>query len=67
MGRYSESYEDAPVDGSALEDGLDTLQRVLRGGSWGALVEDPRSASRMGRAADNRNDDFGFRVAKSLP
>lgn len=64
--RYSESYEGAPDDGSAWEDGLDTLQRVLRGGSWGALVENPRAAFRMGRAADNRNDDFGFRVAKPL-
>ena len=67
MDRYSETYDGAPSDGSVWEDGLDTLQRVLRGGSWGALVEDPRAASRIGRPADNRNDDFGFRVAKSAP
>ncbi len=64
--RYSGTHDGAPADGSAWEEGLDTLQRVLRGGSWGALVEDPRAAWRMGRAADSRNDDFGFRVAKSL-
>ena len=64
--RYSETYNEAPSDGSAWEDDLDTLQRVLRGGSWGVLIEDPRIAWRLGKAENSRNDDFGFRIAKSL-
>ena len=41
--------------------------RVLRGGSWGYLPGDCRSASRLSYAPSYTRDDLGFRVCVSLP
>ncbi len=39
------------------------IVRVLRGGSWDLSAANCRSADRDGYAADDRNDDVGFRPA----
>ena len=41
-------------------------QRVLRGGSWGNVPRNLRSALRDWLAPDDRNDFIGFRLARTL-
>ena len=62
---YHDSYEGAPADGSAWESG-DCERRVLRGGSWGSFPGGLRSANRFWLPTGNRNDNAGFRVARTL-
>jgi formylglycine-generating enzyme required for sulfatase activity len=54
-----------PPDGSVWRGGDDTL-RVLRGGSWFNVLQYLHSAFRSGYAPDNRSNDVGFRVARTL-
>ena len=61
----NESYVGAPVDGSAWESG-DCSVRELRGGSWLDEPRSLRSADRIRGTADDRFDDVGFRVARTL-
>lgn len=61
---WNESYEGAPSDGAALEQG-DCSRRVLRGGSWFYAPEGLRSARRNWFFATGRNDIFGVRIAAS--
>jgi formylglycine-generating enzyme required for sulfatase activity len=61
-----DSYEGAPVDGSAWEEGGDQARRVLRGGSWLYHPRYLRSAVRNGFAARLSNDKVGFRVVREL-
>lgn len=51
--RYHYSYNGAPTDGSAWEDGRSS-RRVSRGGGWDGYASDRRSANR-----DNGNPDIG--------
>jgi formylglycine-generating enzyme required for sulfatase activity len=44
----------------------DCSQRMVRGGSWYYLPQDLRSANRSERSASTRNDNLGFRVARTL-
>ena len=61
-------YADAPSDGSAAACGAGSaLGRVMRGGSWSDFPWYLRSASRTATGSGNRGDDFGFRVAQTLP
>jgi len=60
------NYKFAPSDGSAWRNG-DCLQRVARGGSWRARSADVRAAFRYWYPSSKREDDIGFRVAKTLP
>ena len=62
---WNESYKGAPSDGSAWTSG-DCSRRVLRGGSWYDIPEDLRSAYRSGNFTGIRDDDIGFRVARTL-
>jgi formylglycine-generating enzyme required for sulfatase activity len=55
-------YSDAPDDGEA-RNGMDANCRVVRGGAWDYLPRLLRSAWRDWRAADQRADNVGFRVA----
>lgn len=61
-----DSYEGAPVDGSAWEEGGDQDRRVLRGGSWLYHPRYLRSAVRNGFASRLSNDKVGFRVAREI-
>jgi formylglycine-generating enzyme required for sulfatase activity len=66
-----DSYEGAPLDGSAWEGGTgrggDRARRILRGGSWLYNPRYLRSALRNGFSAVMANDIVGFRVVRELP
>ena len=62
---WNYSYEGAPVDGSAWEQG-ECGRRVARGGSWILDSDELRSASRTTYYTGTRNGDLGFRVARTL-
>jgi len=62
-----DSYEGAPLDGSAWEEGGDRARRILRGGSWLYNPRYLRSALRNGFSAVMANDIVGFRVVRELP
>ena len=59
------SYDDAPNDGRAWEEG-DCGRRVIRGGSWHGKPGSIRSANRFWYTTHFRNNDLGFRIARSL-
>jgi eukaryotic-like serine/threonine-protein kinase len=66
---WHESYNGAPVDGSAWEtkgNENDNLRRALRGGSWNHGAQGCRSANRNGVNAGNRVLSIGFRVVVSV-
>ena len=58
---WNESYEGAPVDGSAWTQG-DCGRRTLRGGSWFNSSASARSAARLNGNATVRGNIAGFRV-----
>jgi formylglycine-generating enzyme required for sulfatase activity len=60
---YLDSYQDAPVDGRAVETAACT-QRVVRGGGYASVPDSLRSASRNKLAPDSRLDHVGFRVVR---
>ncbi|MGJ9419544.1 bifunctional serine/threonine-protein kinase/formylglycine-generating enzyme family protein [Massilia sp. CMS3.1] len=62
-----DSYEGAPGDGSAWEEGGERARRILRGGSWLYNPRYLRSALRNGFSAVMSNDIVGFRVVRELP
>jgi formylglycine-generating enzyme required for sulfatase activity len=65
---YSESYQQAPNDGSAdiNPPAKEASPKVLRGGSWFSGPAYCRSAFRLRLLSDIRDDFIGFRVACSL-
>ena len=63
---WNGSYAGAPSDGRVWETG-DCRRRVLRGGSSDNNARNLRSAYRYRNTADNRNNDNGFRITRSLP
>jgi formylglycine-generating enzyme required for sulfatase activity len=63
---WHDSYEDAPVDGTAWVRGGDAVQRVIRGGSWGVDPKYLRAASRITVSSSNRVFNLGFRLARML-
>ena len=64
---WHESYEEAPVDGSAwiAPNASENAERLLRGGSWYYNPQNCRSAYRDGYVAINRDNVIGFRVVFS--
>jgi formylglycine-generating enzyme required for sulfatase activity len=60
------NYAGAPSDGRVWEAGGDTTLRAVRGGSWGDLAGDCRSACRGHGGADGWGVDVGFRVLCSV-
>jgi formylglycine-generating enzyme required for sulfatase activity len=62
---WNMNYEGAPRDGTARTDG-DCSRRVVRGGSWNGNPRNLRSANRDWNDAADRNNDVGFRVARTL-
>ena len=64
---WNADYDGAPVDGSAWEsEDCDCELRVLRGGSWGGIPRNLRSANRIRHTSGYRYDDIGFRIARTL-
>ncbi|MBN1654525.1 MAG: SUMF1/EgtB/PvdO family nonheme iron enzyme, partial [Deltaproteobacteria bacterium] len=64
---WHHSYEGAPVDGSAWVKNPRAEDRVSRGGSWGGVARDCRSAFRDGWGPGVRGGGLGFRPARSFP
>ena len=62
---HNGSYRDAPADGRAWE-GADCGRRVLRGGSWDDGPKDARAANRDRSRPAGRDNENGFRVARTL-
>ena len=62
---WHETYNGAPMDGSAWTSG-DCTRRVVRGGSWFGLPKFLRSAYRLWRVTHWRDRTLGFRVARTL-
>ena len=63
---WSDTYEGAPTDGTADEEG-NTRLRVNRGGSWNVIAGITRSASRSWDGAAYFYNNHGFRLARMLP
>lgn len=66
---WHDSYNGAPVDGSAWTDREGTYSsrnRVVRGGSWSGDPWVLRSADRYWYLPDFRDLDLGFRVSRTL-
>jgi len=65
---FHDSYNGAPIDGSAwVESDRTEAIRLLRGGSWHSIPRGCRSAYRNNNARDNRVSYVGFRVCCVLP
>jgi formylglycine-generating enzyme required for sulfatase activity/cellulose biosynthesis protein BcsQ len=62
---FHDSYQGAPVDGSAWTAG-DCNNHVIRAGSWGSNPEVLRSADRSPANAAIRNTNLGFRIGRTL-
>ncbi len=60
---WHDSYDGAPVDGSAWEGG-ECRNRVLRGGSFYVRAGGLRSAGRGGDGPEVRSEDVGFRCVR---
>lgn len=62
---WHESYDDAPVDGDARQEG-DCSRRVVRGGSWFYGPMGVRSSKRSEDDTASTYNSVGFRVARTL-
>ncbi|MBP7335884.1 SUMF1/EgtB/PvdO family nonheme iron enzyme [Niveispirillum sp.] len=60
------SYANVPDDGTKAPEKAG-CPRVIRGGSYLDVPTELRSSSRRSAEANLRNDDVGFRVARTLP
>ena len=63
---YHDSYQGAPTDGSAWTTG-DCEDRVTRGGGWNRAASRARPGYRGGDGAEHRDDNIGFRLARTVP
>ena len=66
---WHDSYQGAPEDGSVAWEGSGKQpcgERVIRGGSWLTAPWRLRSAYRLKRNADVRNDIIGFRLVRDI-
>jgi formylglycine-generating enzyme required for sulfatase activity len=62
---YHDSYDGAPLDGSAWESGVSSY-RVNRGGAWFDGAGSCRSAYRNSNDASEHDGDIGFRLVRIL-
>jgi len=62
---WHDNYQGAPADGSAWE-AENCDRRVVRGGSWGDIPRNLRSADRFWDAPDEAGINLGFRLARDL-
>jgi formylglycine-generating enzyme required for sulfatase activity len=64
---WHSSYAGAPTDGSAwVEADGGECARVVRGGSWDFVARFLRAPARNRSSPSYRNNDFGFRLARSF-
>jgi formylglycine-generating enzyme required for sulfatase activity len=63
---WHENYGGAPIDGTPWLQGGEATRRVVRGGSWLRSPQVLRAASRIRYPTDHRNDNLGFRLARTL-
>lgn len=61
----TQSYDSLPADGAPDRSG-DCSRHVMRGGSWGTLPKDSRSANRVRYPAEHTDDSVGIRLVKDL-
>jgi formylglycine-generating enzyme required for sulfatase activity len=61
---FRNDYDNVPSDGTALSS--EGCRRLQRGGSWNSIPLSLRSAARSWYLPGDRNDYFGFRVARTL-
>ena len=64
---WHDSYEGAPIDGSAWLSEDENARRVVRGGSWIDVPWNCRSASRFYNTPDDAYNSIGFRVVCHAP
>lgn len=62
---WTESHQGAPANAAPRTDG-DCAKRTLKGGAWNTGGWRLRAAHRIGKPADGREFDNGFRVARDL-
>jgi formylglycine-generating enzyme required for sulfatase activity len=62
---WNDNNQGNPGNGNARTTG-DCMRRVLRGGSWSVAPLALRAANRYWNTTDNRIDDIGFRLARTL-
>jgi formylglycine-generating enzyme required for sulfatase activity len=63
---YRETYDNAPVDGSAVAGGTDCALWSVRGGAWMTRPSRQRLSFRGRDPNDARYSFFGFRVARNI-
>jgi formylglycine-generating enzyme required for sulfatase activity len=63
--KWQDSYDGAPIGGSAWES-EDAAARVVRGGGWSSSAGGCRSAIRFHDAPRGRGRDLGFRLLQEL-
>ena len=63
---WNENYAGAPSDANVWKAG-DCSRRVLRGGSWDVTPWLVGSANRVESDSEDRYDDLGFRISRTLP
>ena len=62
---WHENYLGGPVDGNRWGDGRNSIQRVMRGGSWRDRYELLQSTTRWAIPEHVRSDAIGFRCVKA--
>jgi formylglycine-generating enzyme required for sulfatase activity len=67
LDHWHDSYEGAPIDGSAWLSDRENPSYIVRGGSWFYGSRNCRSATRSNIDPGNSTDDFGFRVVCEIP
>jgi formylglycine-generating enzyme required for sulfatase activity len=63
---WHDSFNDAPIDTKPWTNNGDSLQRVIKGGSWFSDDKEVRSAVRFGEPITEANSAWGFRIVVEL-
>ena len=63
---WHNNYQNAPSNEAPWIEEDNSLERVLRGGSWLHLPGSCRSSQRLSSAVKSKSDAFGFRIASSV-
>jgi len=76
LDEYKDSYVDAPSDGSQMRGTIPVCKvtcdkgsalRVIRGGCWDCDIDDLRVTNRDTFFSAEREDEFGFRLRRTIP